>query len=171
MTSHHIVQFVVCAKLFRYIRSELDAHTALRRSPTHLRLRIGPQQFAHQTIVRRLAIAFDAPQIVERHIVRAEQSTVHYQHLLVDAMAQRQPIVHLREHIGHLRRVFGDHLTGEAVHLVHVDRFVIAARQKEVIGIQQLEAEQREYAFDGERAAIDKVSVEQIRIVFGGQSV
>lgn len=86
-------------------------------------------------------------------------------------MAQRQPIVHLREHIRHGSAVFGDHLTVEAIHLVHVVTLVIAARQEKVIRIQQLEAKQCEYAFNAERATINKITVEQIWIRFGWKTI
>lgn len=79
-------------------------------------------------------------------------------------MTQRQPIVHLREHIRHGAVILGEHFAGEAVDLVHVDAFVIAARQKEMVRIQQFEAEQCEDALHGKGATVDEITVEQIWI-------
>jgi len=49
--------------------------------------------------------------------------------------------------------------------------YKLTARQEKVIGIQQLEAEQREYAFHGEGAPVHKITVEQIGILLRGQAI
>ena len=62
-------------------------------------LRVGPEQLAHDALLGRLAVALGAPDVVERHVVAREQAAVHAQHAplhAVEAVRQRQPVVHLR---------------------------------------------------------------------------
>ena len=55
-----------------------------------------------------------------------EESPVHDEHLLVDAVGQGQPVVDLGEELRHVGRVLGLDLALEAVHLVHVLALVVA---------------------------------------------
>ncbi len=55
-----------------------------------------------------------------------EESPVHDEHLLVDAVRQGQPVVDLGEELRHVGRVLGLDLALEAVHLVHVLALVVA---------------------------------------------
>ena len=48
---------------------------------------------------------------------------------------------------------------------------MVAAGHEEVIGVQQLEGEEGEDALHGERASVDEVAVEKVRIVFGRNAI
>lgn len=65
------------------------------------------QHFAHEPLVRRLSIATDLAQLAERDVVAGEQTPVDNQHLVVDDMAQREPVVDVGEKVVDLRRVPG----------------------------------------------------------------
>ena len=82
---------------------------------------------------------------------------MHDEHLGVDAVGQRQPVVDLREELDHLRVVLCLDLSLEAVHLVHVLALVVAAGHEERVGVEQLEAEQGEDTLNGEGASVRKV--------------
>ena len=86
-------------------------------------------------------------------------------------MSQWKPVVDLREEIHHVGRVLGFHFTLEAVHFVHVFGLVIAPAHEEVVRVEQLEGEEREDALDGEGSAVDKVAVEQVRVVLRWNAV
>ena len=51
---------------------------------------------------------------------------MHDQHPVIEAMAQRQPIVALGEQIDHIGGILCFHFPFEAVHFVHIFRLVIA---------------------------------------------
>lgn len=127
-------------------------------------LGIRPQQLAHDALLRRLSVPLDAPQVLDGDLVAREQAAVHHEHSAVEEMAERQKVVALCEHITHGIAVFRGDFAEKAIHLIHVDRLVVAAAHVEVIWKEQLEAEQRENALDAERASVDEVAVEQIRI-------
>lgn len=84
-----VVEFVVLQEGLRHVRSELDADSAFGRRSAILGLRVGPQQLAHQALLRRLPVAVDRAQVVQRDSVLREQATVHDENLLVDAVAER----------------------------------------------------------------------------------
>lgn len=126
VASNDVVQVVVFAEFLGNIRTKLDAHASLRLTETHPLLRIGPQQLAHKTFLGRLAISFDASYMVQSHVFRGEEPAVHDQDLLVDAVAQRQPVENLREYVSHGAGVLRCHLASESIHLVHVNAFMVA---------------------------------------------
>ena len=49
--------------------------------------------------------------------------------------------------------------------LVHVLALVVAPRHEEVVRVEQLEPEEDEDALDRERAPVDEVAVEEVRVV------
>ena len=63
------------------------------------------------------------------------------------------------------------HLAVEAVHLVHRVRLVVAAAEVHARGLEHLPREQGEDDLDAEGAAVDKVAVEEVGVVGGGQAV
>lgn len=75
-------------------------------------------------------------------------------------MAKRQPIVDFCKQFCHLCRVLRLDFSFKTIHLVHSLAFVIATSHKEVIWVEQLESEESEDAFNRERAAINKVTIE-----------
>ena len=159
---HHVLELVARQESLGDVRSELYADAALALRAAARILRIGPHQVAHEAVLGRLSIAIDGAYVVQRDIVAAEQAAVHAYDLAVDDVTQRQAVEYLGEEAEHLRRVLGLDLALEAVHLIHVDALVVAARQEEVSRIGELEREQREYDLDAERAAVDKVAVEKL---------
>jgi len=87
VTSYDVVQVVVLAERLCNVRPKLDAHTSFGRPPARPLLGIGPQELAHKTFFGRLAVALNAPYIVQGHVVIGEEAAVHHQDLLVDAVA------------------------------------------------------------------------------------
>lgn len=110
------------------VRSKLYANTPLRRRSALLRLRIRPKQLAHQPLFGWLAISLDVAKFFQLDTVSWEKATVHDEDTSIQAVAQRQPVVHLCEEMRHLLRVFRLHLPFEPIHLVHRDTFVVPCK-------------------------------------------
>ena len=66
---------------------------------------------------------------------------MHHQNSVIDAMAQREPIIDFCEQVDHIGRIFGLNLALKSVHFVHVLRLVIAARHKKMVGVKQFVTE------------------------------
>ena len=96
---------------------------------------------------------------------------MHDQNLGVDAVAEGEPVIHLREQRHHLLWVFGLYLALEAVHPVHVLTLVISARHEEMVGEEQLEPEQGEDALHGEAAPVHEVTVEEVGVLLRGEAI
>eukprot|EP01136_Pigoraptor_vietnamica_P006125 Opistho-1_new@38660 len=168
---HNVVETVEFAETLRDVGAKVNADAALAGRPARLRLRIRPQQLAHEAGLGGFPEAVDLANVIKGDVVGAEQSAVHHQHTLVDAMGQRQPVEHFVENRDHLLVVLVLCLAVEAVHLVHVVALVVPAVHEEVVRVEQLEGEEREDALDGERAAVHKVAVEHVRVFPGRHSV
>lgn len=119
---------------------------------------------------------------------------MHHQCSAIEAVAQWKPVVHLSEHIWkkisiiilpgtwssnrfvssltwHCTVIFTQDFTSKAIHLIHVDGLMVAARHEKVAWIKKFEAKKRKNAFNREWATIYKVSVEEIWIRFRWKSI
>lgn len=81
--------------------TELTSNTSLARRASLLRLRVRPEKLTHDSFFWRLSVPLHCSQVIDRDLVRREQPAVHHQHSVVQQMAQRQEVVHLREHVRH----------------------------------------------------------------------
>lgn len=151
---YDVIQSVAFTESLRNISAELNANASLTDRPLVGELgRIAPEQIAHDAGVRRLSESIDLANVVQRDVL-LRQAAVHDQHALVQAAAERQRIEHVRDEVVHQPRVFRLNLALETVDLVHRVTLVVTASHVEVVRIEHLEAEQREDAFDRERASV-----------------
>jgi hypothetical protein len=84
--------------------------------------------------------------------------------LVLNDSSQRQVSKDFQKQIKNLIVVLGLDFTLKAVDAIHIFRFVIAARQVDAIGGSEFKEEERENDFDREGTAIDKVTVEEVRV-------
>ena len=171
MAANDVVQFVVVKELPGHIWTELASHSSLAGRPAQHGLRIGPEQLAHDPLLRRLPTPLGGPDVVQGDPVLGEEAAVHDQHLASQTVRERQPVVHLGEQLAHVGRVLRLHLPLEPVHFVHVLALVVAAGHEEGVRVEELEAKQDEDALNREGASIDEVSIEEIRILRTGKPV
>mmetsp|Transcript_7011 Transcript_7011/g.19921 ORF Transcript_7011/g.19921 Transcript_7011/m.19921 type:complete len:468 (-) Transcript_7011:31-1434(-) len=167
----HEFQVVGLQEVVCHILSECDADPALRRRAALAALRVAPQHLRHEALVGGLAVAVHLPDGVEGDVVRREEAPVNHEDLLVDDVAERQEAERLaEERVQVLVELFG-YLALEAVELVHVSRLMIAPRKVHVLRVAQLPREQDQDHLGGERAAVDEVPVEQVRVVLRREAV
>lgn len=55
---------------------------------------------------------------------------MHDKNLLINAMAERKPIEHSRKYIGHCTGILCGNLASKSIHLIHVNAFVVAYKNK-----------------------------------------
>lgn len=125
-------------------------------------LRIAPHQIAKRSVVRDLLLPIDRPYLVQRPDIR-RQPAVHAQDLRINDGREGKGIEALRAIPPHSRiAVLAETLVVKPVHLRNLPRFVIAAQQRDVAGILELEAEEEREGFDAVVAAVDKVAEEDV---------
>ena len=128
-----------------------------------------PKLLTHP-FVRRLPEPVDPPQVVQRHAVPREEPTVDDERLAPDDVAERQRAEGVAEEVGEEAAVLGAHLAVEAVDAVHPRRLVVAAGQVQARRAEALVGEQRQDDLGRERAAVDKVAVEEEGVCIGGRA-
>mmetsp|Transcript_9532 Transcript_9532/g.21534 ORF Transcript_9532/g.21534 Transcript_9532/m.21534 type:complete len:216 (+) Transcript_9532:1307-1954(+) len=74
---------------------------------------------------------------------------------------------HFGEKLKHLHVILVLYLTLESVYLVHIQTFVVAAGEVQMLWIHHLEGEEQQHDLKRERTAIDEIAVEKIRVVLG----
>lgn len=55
---------------------------------------------------------------------------MHDKNLLINAMAEWKPVEHSRKYIRHFTGILCRNLASKSVHLIHVDAFVVACKNK-----------------------------------------
>ena len=97
MAANDVVQLVVVKELPGHIWTELASHSSLAGRPAQHGLRIGPEQLAHDPLLRRLPTPLGGPDVVQGDPVLGEEAAVHDQHLASQTVGEGQPVVHLGE--------------------------------------------------------------------------
>eukprot|EP01139_Manchomonas_bermudensis_P024510 Amastigsp_a842847_614.p2 type:complete len:395 gc:universal Amastigsp_a842847_614:1441-257(-) len=165
------LEAVALQKSLRDVGTKCNADAALRHRAAGIGLRIGPQELAHEPRVRRLALAVDGFDVGKGDAVAGEQPAVHHDDFPAENDAQRERVEQLGEERIEAVVVLGANLALEAVHCVHGFALVVPARHEEMARVRDFARHHREHNLDTERAAVDKVSVEQIRVRLGGKAV
>lgn len=177
MRSDNNVEAVEIQKALGDVRAKGDADAALGRAPAVLVLRVAPEHFGHEARIR-LALAVDLVDVGNGDAVLGEEAAVDDKGLAavvgggaVEDVGEREALEGLGEEGEDGVGVLGAHLALKAVDAVHVERLVVAAGEVDGVGAPDLDGEQGENDLDAEGAAVDKIAVEEVGVVGGGQTV
>eukprot|EP00962_Isochrysis_galbana_P021762 scaffold6436_cov113-Isochrysis_galbana.AAC.3 len=81
MRADHKLEVVALEEIRRHVGTEGEADTPFARRAARTRLRVGPKDLRHKTLIRRLAPPVDLPDVVDRHVVARKEAAMHDQHL------------------------------------------------------------------------------------------
>lgn len=167
VTSDNRFQSVLLAESLGHVGSELQPHSTLARSSSWCRLRICPEHLHHQSTLSGLflVVPVELSDVIQCDVVVREQASMKNEVLVADQRGQRQRAERFREELESALVVLGLAFTLKAIHSVHVVCLVIAAVQEHGFRVQPLVSVQQEGDFARPAASVNKVSVEQVRVV------
>lgn len=144
------------------VLAERVAGAARRDAPAAAVVRVRPQQVAHRPLVRHLLHAIDLADLVECVDGRRE-AAVQAEDLVVDQRGKRQVVEQVGEVLPHVRvAVLAQALVIEAIHLRDLARLVVAAQNRDAVGVAHLERHQQRHGLHRVVAAVDVVAHEQV---------
>ena len=128
-------------------------------------LRVRPQQVAHGPILRDLCEARQRADLIDR-VDRGREPAVHAEDCAVDQRREREVVEEVGEEPPDVRAaVFPHALVVEAVDLRDLPALVVAADQRDAVGVADLEGQEEEEGLDGVVAPIDEVAEEEVVLV------
>ena len=136
--------------------------TKRKEVPLNLLLRVRPQQIGVKTLVRHLLETVDAVDVVHGADERRDAS-VHAHDLVVDHSRNAQAVEYVHEVLPRVRASVLLHaLVVEAVHLRDLASLVVAAEQRDAVGVTRLQGEEQLDTLHAEVAAIHVVAHENV---------
>ncbi|KAG7730348.1 hypothetical protein KL933_000143 [Ogataea haglerorum] len=152
--------------------AEQVARAARRHRPGRdVFLGVGPQQVAHEPVVRDLLFAVDQPDLVDR-LDRRAQPAVHAQHAAVRARAaqnvrpEREVVKHVAAVAPHVSRAVLAHaLVVKPVHAGDLTRLVVSPDQVDAVWISHFVAQQQQKRLERVEPAVHKVAEKQVLCV------
>mmetsp|Transcript_8424 Transcript_8424/g.22899 ORF Transcript_8424/g.22899 Transcript_8424/m.22899 type:complete len:334 (-) Transcript_8424:348-1349(-) len=165
------LQAVLLQEVLGHVGSEGNTDPALGGYSPLSWLGVAPQHLRHQPGIRGLLLSVHSPDRVQRNVVLREEASVDHEDLVLDDVAERQEAEGLAEELVEVLVVLLGDLSLEAVELVHASRLVVPSCKVHVVGVQQLPCKQNEDNLDGERASVNKVTVEEVGVGRGRHTV
>lgn len=142
MRSSHERQAVVMIESLRYILPERVARSSRRYSPATPIVRITPQKIAHWPFVRHFLDPVQRPDVVQGVDARG-QATVKAEDLVIDERGEGEVVEEIGEVFPDVGvAVLAEALVVEAVHLRDLARFVVAAQDRDALGIANFESDE-----------------------------
>mmetsp|Transcript_7018 Transcript_7018/g.14065 ORF Transcript_7018/g.14065 Transcript_7018/m.14065 type:complete len:290 (+) Transcript_7018:477-1346(+) len=157
------VEVVILKKALRDIRSKGETHATLGWSTTVERLWVTPENIRGNTSFRGFTTTRDLANLIELDTVVLEETAMHNENLLLNAVSIRQGSEALGEELHDVVVVlFGDFAL-KAIHLVHVHGFMVTTVDKDAIRVQNLVCKSGEGSLKAPRTTIAEVAVPQVR--------
>mmetsp|Transcript_2866 Transcript_2866/g.6499 ORF Transcript_2866/g.6499 Transcript_2866/m.6499 type:complete len:230 (-) Transcript_2866:1055-1744(-) len=125
---HEKFQVVGLQKPLSHVGPKGHAHPPLALLAARDVDRVRPQQLSHRArVIGRLTVPVNLPEVLKICLVLGKETPVQHKHLVVDDVGEGQPPEGVSEEVHHVLGVLVHYLTLESVHLVHVDRLVVAS--------------------------------------------
>lgn len=102
--------------------------------------------------------------LIESHIITGKEPAMNDKNLVHNQVPQWQRVKDFCEELKSQVRVLGLDFTFESIDFVHGNRLVISTGHVQRVWIQEFETEENQNALYRERAAVDKVSVEEVHV-------
>lgn len=134
------------------IRSETNTDTSLAWMSSVLGMRVTPQQFAHDTFLRRFSNSVNLSDVIELNAVFAEETTVGNHDLLAQNVDQRKAAEDITEDVVGLGVVLVEDFSFETmtnysefakrdhlpVKLIHALSLVVSSSEVHAVGVEGL---------------------------------
>lgn len=151
-------QAVVVVERFRNVLSECVPRTARRNSPATTIIGITPEQIAHGSLMRDFLNAVQGPNVVQS-VDRRAQPTVQTEDLVFNESCEGKVVEKVGEVFPHVGvAIFAQALVIEAIHLGDLAGFVVSTKNRNTLGVADLEADQEGHSLDGVVASIDVIT-------------
>jgi len=155
-------QVVEAVELFDDVGAKEVARAARREAPPVNVLGVGPHEVAHGALVRHLDLAVQHADLVQR-VDGGRQAAVHAEDAVLDERGEREVVKDVDAVAPHVDgAVLAQALVVEAVDLRDLARLVVAADERDAVGVAHLEREQQQERLDAVVAAVHKVAQEDV---------
>lgn len=150
-------------ELLNHLSAERVASAAGREGELVLfRVRVGPDEVGHGSLVGDLAEAVDDFDLVDA-VDGGREAAVDAENLVVDDNTEGEEVEHVGEVVPNAGvAVLARALGVEAVALGDAAALVVAADQVDAVRVAQLEADKQRDGLDAEHAAVDVVTQEEV---------
>lgn len=141
MSSCHKGKTIVVVECLRDILPESVSSTTGRDSPTAPVVGVRPEQVAHGSLVRHLLYPIERSDVIQR-IDAWGETTVKTEDLVVDQSGKREVVEKICEVFPNVGiAILSKALIIEAVHLSDLTGLVVATKDRDALGVSDLESD------------------------------